>query len=144
MGGLLIAEIQQNSNTTYRVYDWNRVGSDGKPRPLHVEKAMDVINFAQIEPILHPPRPIEDRKGIQRELLCQNRYFTAERVTIETNSVFEGECNGETLEIWGTMTGLVEVNEVTLPAVNFALLPASLGKYSIRARSPAALLRTYV
>ena len=45
MAGLLIAEIQQNSNTTYRVYDWGRVGADGKPRPLHVDKALDVIDF---------------------------------------------------------------------------------------------------
>jgi mannose-6-phosphate isomerase len=144
VGGLLIAEIQQNSNTTYRVYDWNRIGSDDKPRPLHVDKAMDVINFAQIEPVLHPPRLIEHRHGLQRELLCQNRYFTAERVMIETGGAFEGECNGETLEIWGTIAGVVEVNALPLPAVNFALLPAALGKYSIRSLSPTTLLRVYI
>lgn len=43
--GILIAEIQQSSDITYRVYDWNRVGLDGKPRELHIEKALDVINF---------------------------------------------------------------------------------------------------
>ncbi len=43
--GCVICEIQQNSNVTYRVYDYNRVGVDGKPRQLHVEKAVDVINF---------------------------------------------------------------------------------------------------
>lgn len=41
-GGILIAEVQQNSNSTYRVFDFGRVGADGKPRPLHVEKALDV------------------------------------------------------------------------------------------------------
>ncbi len=41
-GGILIAEVQQNSNTTYRVYDYGRLGADGKPRPLHIEKAIDV------------------------------------------------------------------------------------------------------
>lgn len=40
--GILLAEIQQNSNTTYRVYDYNRLGVDGKPRELHTEKALDV------------------------------------------------------------------------------------------------------
>lgn len=40
--GILLAEIQQNSNTTYRVYDFGRVGADGKPRELHVDKALDV------------------------------------------------------------------------------------------------------
>ena len=42
--GILIAEIQQNSNTTYRIYDYGRVGADGKPRQLHIDKAVDVIN----------------------------------------------------------------------------------------------------
>ena len=45
MEGILICEIQENSDSTYRLYDWGRVGNDGKPRPLHVEKAMDVITF---------------------------------------------------------------------------------------------------
>ncbi len=46
--GIMIAEVQQNSDTTYRVFDWNRVGVDGKPRPpLHVDKALDVIDFDQ-------------------------------------------------------------------------------------------------
>jgi len=53
MGGLAIAEIQQNSNTTYRVYDWG--GADGQPRPLQVDKAKDVIDFDRVEPGV--PRP---------------------------------------------------------------------------------------
>ena len=44
--GLIIAEIQQNSNVTYRVYDYGRVGKDGKKRELHIEKALDVTNRA--------------------------------------------------------------------------------------------------
>jgi len=43
--GIIVCEIQENSDTTYRLYDWGRVGHDGKPRPLHIEKALDVINF---------------------------------------------------------------------------------------------------
>ena len=65
MGGLLIAEIQQNSNATYRVYDWNRVGADGKPRPLHVEKALDVIDFGQVEPAVGQPQLLADVNGVQ-------------------------------------------------------------------------------
>jgi mannose-6-phosphate isomerase len=49
LAGTVVTEIQQNSDTTYRVYDWGRVGTDGKPRALHVEKALDVIDFG-------PPR----------------------------------------------------------------------------------------
>lgn len=43
--GCLIYEVQQNSNTTYRLYDWNRVGSDGKPRPLHIEESFKTIDW---------------------------------------------------------------------------------------------------
>ena len=50
--GLVIFEIQQNSDTTYRVFDWNRVGLDGKPRALHVEKSLASINFQDFEPPL--------------------------------------------------------------------------------------------
>ena len=50
--GILVAEIQQNSDTTYRVFDWNRVGTDGKPRRLHVSEAMQSIDFTDIEPSL--------------------------------------------------------------------------------------------
>lgn len=52
-GGLLVFEIQQNSDTTYRVFDWNRVGLDGKPRQLHVEESLRCIDFNDFEPPLH-------------------------------------------------------------------------------------------
>ena len=54
--GILVAEIQQNSDTTYRVFDWNRVGTNGEPRRLHVSEAMQSINFTDIEPDLIEPR----------------------------------------------------------------------------------------
>jgi mannose-6-phosphate isomerase len=55
--GLLVYEIQQNSDTTYRVFDWNRVGLDGKPRALHVEESLACIDFSDIEPPLQEPGP---------------------------------------------------------------------------------------
>lgn len=55
--GNLIIEIQQNSDTTYRVYDWNRAGLDGKPRALHIEESLLSADFADHEPPLRPPAP---------------------------------------------------------------------------------------
>lgn len=145
MGGLLIAEIQQNSNTTYRVYDWGRVGPDGKPRPLHVDKALDVINFNLVEPGICPPVLIEKEDGVRRWLLCQNRYFLTERVEMAPGTAFDGCCDGESLEIWGVITGQAHINQVSLFAVRFALLPAVLGDFTVRAGPDGAtLLRTYV
>lgn len=54
--GLLVYEIQQNSDTTYRVFDWNRNGLDGKPRTLHVEQSLECIDFADVEPALGASR----------------------------------------------------------------------------------------
>ena len=144
MGGLLIAEIQQNSNTTYRVYDWGRLGNDGQPRPLHVDKALDVINFEQIAPNLSPPKPISTEDGVRRSLLCENKYFVTERVEMDAGSRFTGNCTGETMEIWGLIEGNVTVNDLALTAVRFVLLPAALGAFTIQADKSATLLRSYV
>ena len=143
LAGLLIAEIQQNSNTTYRVYDWNRL-RDGKPRPLHVDKAMDVINFKQVEPQLCVPQLVAKNHGVQRYELCRNRYFVTERVEMAAGAVFAGECNGRSFEIWGAIDGNVAVNEVGLTAVRFTLLPAALGPFAVTTKTGATLLRTYV
>ena len=144
LGGILIAEIQQNSNTTYRVYDWNRVGADGKPRPLHIDKALDVINFNQVEPALHPPRLITEKDGIRRSELCRNRYFVTERVEIQAGAAFSGVCDGSSLEIWGVITGQVEIKGLTLNAIQFTLLPAALGTFTVIAQTDSTLLRTFV
>lgn len=145
LGGVLIAEIQQNSDVTYRVYDWKRVGQDGNPRPLHVDQAMDVINFQQIEPTLHEPRLITNAQdGVKRWELCRNPYFVVERVNMVTGANYEGQCDGETLHIWGVIDGAVHVaggrEDIGMDAVQFTLLPAGLGPYSITAGESGAQL----
>lgn len=149
LGGVLIAEIQQNSDVTYRVYDWNRTGQDGKPRPLHVEQALDVINFEQITPQLPRPKPVAEGDGVRRWELCRNKYFVVERVQLEPGAAFTGECSGATLEIWGTIDGVARLNAgenaISLAAVQFSLLPAALGPFSVTTGDGATiLLRTYL
>jgi mannose-6-phosphate isomerase len=144
LGGLVIAEIQQNSNTTYRVYDWNRL-QNGQPRPLHVDKALEVINFEQVEPGLCQPELIADDGQVRRYQLCHNRYFVTERVEMAAEALFQGRCDGSSLEIWGVIAGDVVINEVALTAVRFTLLPAALGDFQVTAgKNGAHLLRTYV
>ena len=79
--GILIAEIQQNSNTTYRIYDYGRVGKDGKPRELHVNKALDVTKLAPAEQ--YPETPVEKKDG----------YFTTYRVNVETKAELAADEN---------------------------------------------------
>jgi len=143
LGGILIAEIQQNSNTTYRVFDWNRT-QDGKVRPLHIDKAMEVINFDVVEPELKPRIPLEETESMTRSLLCSNQYFITELVQIRPGGEFNGYLNGDTLEIWGVIAGNIHVNNLHLSAIQFTLLPAALGDYYIAAPEGATCLRTYV
>ncbi len=143
LGGLLIAEIQQNSNTTYRVYDWNRT-QNGKARPLHIDRALDVINFQQIQPALCRPEPITDASGVRRYRLCHNTYFVTERVEMAAGTIYEGNCDGRSLEIWGVLDGDVAIHDVVLTAVRFALLPAALGHFTVKANASSTLLRTFV
>ncbi len=80
--GILIAEIQQNSNITYRVYDYGRVGADGKPRELHVEKAVDVSNLTRPEAIGATGNAVEEN-GVKKTMLASCKYFTTEKLEIE-------------------------------------------------------------
>jgi len=145
LGGILIIEVQQASNTTYRVYDWNRTGSGGRPRPLHVDKALDVIDFENTEPSLRQAELLETGDRYKRWRLWSTPYFTVERVELEAGGVYDGICDGRSMEIWGLLAGKAAVNrELELDAVQFVLLPAAMGAYIINACDSAQLLRIYV
>jgi len=147
LSGVVVVEIQQNSDLTYRVYDWNRVGPDGKGRPLHIDRALEVIDFDLVKPDPYSPRVIESGQGVVRELVSQSHAFTVEKTSLEAGAHFAGVCDGETFEIWGCIEGesLVEWEgaPVSLPAVRFTLLPAQLGAFRVSATRPATLLRAY-
>lgn len=82
--GALVAEIQENSNLTYRLYDYDRVGKDGKKRELHVDKAMDVANRnSSMEP-KQPLRVLKYSSGVASELLCRCKYFEVYRMIVNS------------------------------------------------------------
>ena len=74
--GIVICEIQQNSNTTYRVYDFGRVGKDGKPRELHIEKAIDVSNLTPLESDFKPIGEEKDYGTYKCAMMATCEYFT--------------------------------------------------------------------
>ncbi|MEZ5386154.1 MAG: type I phosphomannose isomerase catalytic subunit [Prosthecobacter sp.] len=115
--GLLIYEIQQNSDTTYRVFDWNRVGLDGKPRTLHLRESLESIDFADFAPA------VQD-KGCDGHLVkCE--HFDV-RLCDRPNQAGEtGEC--VTLAV---VSGAIRVGDMTLKAGDFALIPACLNATS--------------
>ena len=139
--GIVLAEIQQNSDTTYRVYDWNRLGKDGKPRQLHVDKALDVIDFEQVERDFVEPKLVSEENGIKTTILCQNEYFITERIFMDADVEYTGNCDGATLEIWGILEGSATLNDMELSPIQFILLPAQMGEYTLIAKEGCILLR---
>jgi mannose-6-phosphate isomerase len=94
--GIVVAEIQENSDATYRLYDWGRVGADGKPRAVHLEKALDAINFDR--PLLRRVSGVTSVEGENRRtLLVACTYFAAE--AIEVKSEYREETNGNSFSI---------------------------------------------
>lgn len=87
--GCLIAEIQESSNVTYRLYDYDRKDKTGKARPLHIEKALDVANLKSSAKPRQPLRVLKYRKGFASELLANFKYFRVERVLFNTENYSE-------------------------------------------------------
>lgn len=82
--GVLIAEIQENSNLTYRLYDYDRLDKNGKKRELHINKALDVANLQSLAEPKQPLRVLKYRKGLALELLSRCKYFEVYRMIINT------------------------------------------------------------
>lgn len=82
--GVLIAEVQENSDLTYRLYDYGRVDKHGKMRKLHIDKALDVADLAGSARPRQPVRVLQYRPGIAEELLCRCKYFEVCRMLVNT------------------------------------------------------------
>lgn len=82
--GTLIVEVQQSSNLTYRLYDYDRLDKNGQMRELHIQKAIDVANLKSNAEPRQALRVLKYVKGCASELLCRCKYFQVERMLINT------------------------------------------------------------
>lgn len=80
--GIVLAEIQESSNLTYRLYDYNRIGKDGKKRDLHFEKAVQVLDMNPIKYTEQAHRVVRYYYGCTREILCRCKYFETEMIRV--------------------------------------------------------------
>ncbi len=80
--GIVLAEVQENSNITYRLYDYDRIDKDGQARALHVEKALDVANLKSSREPIQPMRVLHYQPGCARELIGRCKYFLVERMLV--------------------------------------------------------------
>jgi len=85
--GAIIAEIQQSSNLTYRLYDYGRLGKDGKPRPLHIDKALAVADLSGSQNPRQPMRVLQYSPGYARESLSRCPYFQVDRCLLNTDGI---------------------------------------------------------
>jgi mannose-6-phosphate isomerase len=132
--GLVIFEIQQNSDTTYRVFDWNRAGLDGQPRALHVEESLECIDFTDTSPAM----------GVaDGSLLVDCPYFVVERLQLVADTSMKLGRAGEFC-ILTLVSGDAVLNGEPLQPGEFLLLPASLTarERGLRTEGGATLLKT--
>jgi mannose-6-phosphate isomerase len=112
--GNLLVEVQQNSDTTYRVFDWNRLDNQNQPRQLHIDEALQSIDFNDVEPKLVEP------KG---ELLIQNKLFEIQKWKLDEPR--EITRPGQ-FAIVCCLTGSIRCADIDLARGEFLLAPASL------------------
>jgi len=140
--GLVIFEVQQNSDTTYRVFDWNRTGLDGKPRQLHLQESLASIDFADFEPELIPGNEPATGPSFRRPLV-NDPLFSAQVEGLERGTGLE--LGPERMQILGLLSGSARLGQgaeaLALKPGQFCLVPACLRNVDVRAETDAAFLR---
>jgi mannose-6-phosphate isomerase len=143
--GIVLAEVQQSSNVTFRLFDWNRTGSDGKPRPLHLEQALACIDFSRgpvnkITPIMAAD------PGPHSEELVKCRYFTMRRQTsAEPITISDDRRCHIVMVLSGELhcAGSEPEGRQTLAVGETALVPASALPLTLVPQSPAVFLDVF-
>jgi mannose-6-phosphate isomerase len=123
--GLVIYEIQQNSDSTFRVYDWNRPGLDGKPRELHVAQSMECINFQDFEPDMQDAGRNGQLPG------CP--HFIVRRLTLKAGESTANLARPDDFSVIGMVRGGGRLGEELLHPGDFRLLPSTMDPTTLTA-----------
>ncbi|HEV3138576.1 MAG TPA: type I phosphomannose isomerase catalytic subunit [Pirellulales bacterium] len=140
--GLLVAEIQQASDTTYRLYDWSRRGPDGQPRPLHVAEALEAIDYERGPVAAQQPQPTA-RSGVEKLVACEQ--FVLDRWRLFGVAEAGGDDRSHIISV---LEGAVEIEgdpaEQPVERGGVVLLPAEVGPVGVKARGATVLLDAYL
>jgi mannose-6-phosphate isomerase len=144
--GMVLCEVQQNSDFTYRLYDFNRVDPAGKPRDLHIDKAMAVINFAGSTGGKVSTVELSSSEEVKKSLLAACPYFATERWDVSAPHHTKSDAARFELLIILGGTGAIQSRDGSQPYKQGEcwLIPASLGQFSLIPKENTSLLRTYV
>ncbi len=141
--GLVIFEIQQNSDTTYRVFDWNRVGLDGKPRELHIAQSLASIDFNDFEPKLVPAN-YRNAANFKFRQLVEDPLFNVQELVFENAGSVK--LSGQYLRIITVTKGAAKISDdssgivAELKSGDFCLIPACLKNVEIKAAMNTSFL----
>lgn len=146
-GGVVLAEVQQTSDATFRLFDWNRVGLDGKPRPLHIREAIESIDWRA-----GPLKPVTGKEfaspdGTRAESLVRCPYFRLDRYVLDAAMELP---HGNELAVWMLIDGGARLHSVddayarNCRRGDTILMPASAPPCRWEPASPATLLRIAV
>lgn len=118
--GSLMVEVQESSNLTYRLYDYHRLGKDGKERPLHLEKALQVADLSAADSPRQPMRVLNYRPGFASEFLCRCRYFEVRRLLLNTQRIremasFQTDSTSFHVLICTEGCGVISCNSMSMP-----------------------------
>jgi len=141
--GVMLFEIQQKSDLTYRLHDYGRKDAAGKPRELHLDRALEVLRYGAAPPRESmAPRAL----GPGRDLLVSCAHFAMERLSGARAQALE--TSPETFEILAAVEGSADLSfdggEVWLKQGEALVLPSSLGRYRLAPQAAATVLRCYV
>lgn len=131
--GCMICEIQQSSNSTYRVYDFGRLGVDGKPRELHIDKAVDVSSLVPSGKNGEPQEKPVKKEGYVYTLLSSTEYFTTAKYDIEEKIEFNADADSFNSLIILEGSGKVTAGSQTVEFKKgeSIFIPAGFGKYVV-------------
>ena len=142
--GILVAEIQESSNVTYRVYDYNRVDKNGKKRELHFDKAVRVMNMEALTEKQESSRMVQYKPGCAREILRTCKYFETERIHVQPICGFEVKDASFQVILCLEGHGILrdgEGNQVSFVKGDCLFLPAGSGRCRIQGNTEVLKIR---
>ena len=137
--GILLAEIQQSSDITYRVFDWNRVDKNGQGRQLHIEQALDVSDYKAFKADDNSAK-VTESEGAMRKILAREKYFSSEEITLK--GAYSDNTQGESFHLLFMAEGEASLNGNVMQKGETWLVPAMAGAYTLEGN--ALLLENYV
>ncbi len=134
--GILLAEVQENSNTTYRLYDYGRLGNDGKPRQLHVQQGTEVCSLKPL-PLVDKRQQVTLSSDCTAELLVSCEYFNT--YSLELSGASHLKADAESFHTFTVLEGNLVLThqgeKLSMEAGQSVFLPANMGAYTIEGQA---------